>query len=25
VNDQWRVVFVWHEDGAHSVRVIDYH
>ena len=25
VNDQWRVIFVWQKDGAHSVRVVDYH
>ncbi|MSO84226.1 MAG: plasmid maintenance system killer protein [Acidobacteria bacterium] len=25
VNDQWRVVFVWLKDGAHHVRVVDYH
>ena len=25
VNDQWRVIFVWQEDGAHSVKVVDYH
>ena len=24
INDQWRVVFRW-EDGAHEVRVADYH
>ncbi|MBU1691538.1 MAG: type II toxin-antitoxin system RelE/ParE family toxin [Gammaproteobacteria bacterium] len=25
VNDQWRICFVWHEDGAHSVEIVDYH
>lgn len=25
VNDQWRVIFVWAEDGAHNVKVVDYH
>ena len=25
VNDQWRVVFRWHESNAHDVRIIDYH
>ena len=25
VNDQWRVIFIWRKDGAHSVRVVDYH
>lgn len=24
INDQWRVVFRW-EDGAHEVRIVDYH
>ena len=25
VNDQWRVCFVWGEDGAHQVEIVDYH
>jgi proteic killer suppression protein len=25
VNDQWRVCFVWTQDGAHDVEVTDYH
>jgi proteic killer suppression protein len=25
VNDQWRIVFEWTEEGAAQVRVIDYH
>ena len=25
VNDQWRVCFVWREDGAHLVEIVDYH
>ena len=25
VNDQWRIVFVWHEGQAHDVRLEDYH
>lgn len=25
VNDQWRVIVDWQKDGAHSVRVVDYH
>jgi proteic killer suppression protein len=25
VNDQWRVCFVWQEDGAHQVEIVDYH
>ncbi len=25
VNDQYRICFVWREDGAHSVEITDYH
>lgn len=25
VNDQWRVCFVWKDDGAHDVEIADYH
>lgn len=25
INDQWRVCFVWKEDGAHHVEIVDYH
>ena len=25
VNDQWRVCFVWREDGAHQVEIVAYH
>jgi proteic killer suppression protein len=25
VNDQWRICFVWMENGAHDVEVVDYH
>ncbi|HXY98451.1 MAG TPA: type II toxin-antitoxin system RelE/ParE family toxin [Stellaceae bacterium] len=25
VNDQWRVCFVWKDDGPHDVEVVDYH
>ena len=25
INDQWRVVFVWADDGAHDVEIVDYH
>ncbi|HEX3504885.1 MAG TPA: type II toxin-antitoxin system RelE/ParE family toxin [Xanthobacteraceae bacterium] len=25
INDQWRVCFVWMDDGAHDVEVVDYH
>lgn len=25
INDQWRIVFSWREDGAHEVEIVDYH
>nr|WP_296748712.1 type II toxin-antitoxin system RelE/ParE family toxin [Thioalkalivibrio sp.] len=25
VNDQWRICFVWQDDGAHAVEIVDYH
>jgi len=25
VNDQWRVCFIWREDGAYQVEIVDYH
>jgi proteic killer suppression protein len=25
INDQWRVCFVWQDDGAHAVAIVDYH
>ena len=25
INDQWRVCFIWKEDGAYAVEVVDYH
>ncbi len=25
INDQWRVCFLWTDDGAHDVEIIDYH
>jgi len=25
INSQWRIVFVWREDGAHDVEIVDYH
>lgn len=25
INDQWRVCFVWQDDGPHDVEVVDYH
>lgn len=25
VNDQWRICFVWTEEGAIDVEIVDYH
>jgi proteic killer suppression protein len=25
INDQWRICFVWRDDGAHQVEIVDYH
>lgn len=25
INDQWRLCFVWKDDGAHAVEIVDYH
>ena len=25
INDQWRVIFRWHEGNAYEVRITDYH
>lgn len=25
INDQFRICFVWKEDGAHNVEIVDYH
>jgi toxin HigB-1 len=25
INDQWRVVFRWHDGHANAVRMVDYH
>lgn len=25
INDQYRICFVWREDGAHDVEIADYH
>ncbi len=25
VNEHWRLCFVWREDGAHQVEIVDYH
>ncbi len=24
-NDQWRICFVWHDDGVTDVEIVDYH
>ena len=24
INRQWRIAFVWREDGAHAVEIVDY-
>ncbi len=24
INDQWRICFVWKEDGAYAVEIVDY-
>jgi len=24
INDQWRICFVWKDDGAHDVEIVDY-
>jgi toxin HigB-1 len=24
-NDQWRLCFVWLDDGVHAVQIVDYH
>ena len=24
-NDQWRICFVWQDDDAHAVEIVDYH
>jgi proteic killer suppression protein len=24
INDQWRVCFSWHDDGAYRVEIVDY-
>jgi len=25
INSQWRICFVWLEDGAEDVQIVDYH
>lgn len=25
INDQWRVIFIWKENNAFDVKIIDYH
>jgi toxin HigB-1 len=25
INDQWRICFVWRDDGAYEVEIVDYH
>ena len=25
INDQWRICFVWTEDGAMDIEIVDYH
>jgi len=25
INDQWRICFVWADDGVHDVEIVDYH
>ena len=25
INAQWRICFVWHDDGAYQVEIVDYH
>ncbi|WP_370622954.1 type II toxin-antitoxin system RelE/ParE family toxin [Polynucleobacter sp. MWH-Berg-3C6] len=25
INNQWRICFIWKEDGAYSVEIVDYH
>jgi proteic killer suppression protein len=25
INDQWRLCFIWKDDGAYQVEIVDYH
>jgi len=25
INDQWRIIFIWKNNNAHQVTIIDYH
>ena len=25
INDQWRIIFIWNNNNAHQVTIVDYH
>ncbi|RHX77721.1 Killer protein [Leptospira yasudae] len=25
INDQWRICFLWKDNGPHAVKIVDYH
>lgn len=25
INDQWRICFIWQDDGAYALEIVDYH
>ena len=25
INDQWRICFIWRDEAAHDVEIVDYH
>jgi len=25
INDQWRIIFIWENNDAYSVKIVDYH
>ena len=25
INQQWRIIFIWNNNGAHEVEIVDYH
>ena len=25
INDQWRICFAWHDEGAHYAEIVDHH
>jgi proteic killer suppression protein len=25
INNQWRICFIWRDDGVHQVEIVDYH